>query len=101
MKKTLEEIAREFGISFEKAKEEFKDIRPDGYLKRLFEVPTYDEDTINQVAIDNNEMQYFEWYCDECAAYLNIQEGFNCETGEWECTNCGNVNKINKDNIVM
>lgn len=99
MKKPLSVIAKEFGISFEKAAAEFADKDPDGYSHSEYHVPMYDEDTINETAIENNEMQYFLWYCDNCNAYLNHQFGFRNNDGTWKCEKCGHINYIDKDNL--
>ena len=40
------------------------------------------------------------WFCDDCEAYLNIQKGFNEETGKWKCTECGYDNDVTKNNII-
>ncbi len=34
------------------------------------------------------------WICDECGAVMNEQPGFTEDCGEWTCTKCGFVNKI-------
>ncbi len=34
------------------------------------------------------------WCCDGCGEMLNIQPGFDEDCGEWKCTACGFVNKI-------
>ena len=39
------------------------------------------------------------WFCDNCGEYLNDQEGFTEECGEWKCAECGFVNKIDEDEI--
>ena len=99
MKKSLGVIAREFGISMEKAKAEFAKVQPDGYSKSKWEVPTYNEETINQVAIENGEMQYFEWYCDNCGAHLNHQPFFRQNKGKWKCEICGYENIIDESQL--
>lgn len=40
------------------------------------------------------------WFCDECEAYLNVQLGFSGKGKVWQCSECGHVNDINKDNII-
>lgn len=42
----------------------------------------------------------YDWYCDECNAYLNIQSGFTTNCGTWSCQNCGEVNYINESDIL-
>ena len=39
------------------------------------------------------------WICDGCGTMLNIQPGFNEDCGEWTCTECGFVNKINSSEL--
>ncbi len=34
------------------------------------------------------------WICDECGSVMNEQPGFTEDSGEWKCTKCGFVNKI-------
>ena len=41
-----------------------------------------------------------DWYCDECDAYLNKQDGFTTASDEWECTECGYINDVSEYNIV-
>ena len=40
------------------------------------------------------------WFCDECETYLNVQPGFSAKAGIWQCSECGHINDISKDNIV-
>lgn len=40
------------------------------------------------------------WFCDECDAYLNIQQNFNTDKGTWKCTECDFVNDVSEDNII-
>lgn len=40
-----------------------------------------------------------DWYCDECDALLNDQEGFDISTGKWICKKCGFENDISQNNI--
>ncbi len=39
------------------------------------------------------------WICDGCGTMLNIQDGFNEDCGEWACTECGFVNKIDASEV--
>lgn len=100
MKKPLSRIAKEFGISFAKASLEFADKEIAKHSEN-YGVPMYDEDTINQTAIENKEFQYFDWYCDECDAKLNWQPGFRNNNGTWKCEKCGHINYIDKDNLTL
>ena len=40
------------------------------------------------------------WYCDECDAYLNVQEGFSTKRKAWKCTECGYVNGLTRKDIL-
>ncbi len=40
------------------------------------------------------------WFCDECETYLNIQSGFNTNTGEWKCKKCGYLNDVTDENVI-
>lgn len=42
---------------------------------------------------------YVFWFCDECDAYLNVQEGFEKAKDRFVCKTCGFENDITKDNI--
>ena len=42
----------------------------------------------------------FDWWCDDCGASLNEQDGFNPYCGSWTCTECGCVNDIDEDEVV-
>lgn len=50
---------------------------------------------------DDLEKQFpgIEWYCDQCRAHLNEQEGFDDHLPEWTCTQCGYINPIGIDQI--
>lgn len=39
------------------------------------------------------------WFCDECEAYLNNQEGFNEKSAKHICHNCGYENDTTFDNV--
>ena len=41
------------------------------------------------------------WICDGCGEMLNIQPGFAEDCGEWKCTECGCVNKIDKSELYL
>lgn len=41
------------------------------------------------------------WICDGCGTMLNIQPGFNEDCGEWNCTECGFVNKIDPSELYV
>ena len=40
-----------------------------------------------------------EWYCDECGAHLNEQEGFDDHLPAWKCRVCGYENKLDISEI--
>lgn len=41
------------------------------------------------------------WICDGCGTMLNIQEGFADNEGEWKCTECGFINKIDPSEMYL
>jgi len=41
-----------------------------------------------------------EWYCDGCHAHMNGQPGFTTTSGEWTCTECGEVNDVSPSNVI-
>ena len=53
-----------------------------------------DEDTYN-----GDLYKGVAWYCDECGALLNKQDGFSDTYYSWNCTECGHENFINEDKI--
>lgn len=59
----------------------------------------YDLNTVFEVAANLGKMNMFEWYCDECDAYLNDQDGFKDNNGKWICKECGHENIISKEHI--
>ena len=42
----------------------------------------------------------YDWYCDECNAYLNEQAGFYAGCGTWNCEECGYLNYIDESEIL-
>ena len=38
---------------------------------------------------------------DECNAYLNEQSGFDADCGTWTCKECGYLNYIDENEILM
>lgn len=42
----------------------------------------------------------FDWYCDNCDAYLSAQDGFDADCGCWACTECGHENTIAESEII-
>ena len=42
----------------------------------------------------------YQWYCDDCDASLDEQDGFYPDCGTWTCTECGCLNYIDEDNIL-
>ena len=40
----------------------------------------------------------YDWYCDDCDAYLNDQSGFSTIGGTWRCTECGALNDVSAGN---
>lgn len=52
-----------------------------------------------QLSADEFEDDYVFWFCDECKAYLNNQEGFDRCVSKHICTECGYENDTTFDNI--
>lgn len=40
-----------------------------------------------------------EWFCDNCEALLNNQDGFTTKSNEWVCTICGMRNDVSEHNV--
>lgn len=40
------------------------------------------------------------WFCDDCEAFLNVQEGFTTKHKSWKCTECGYVSDVSRSNII-
>lgn len=61
----------------------------------------YPENYHSFYAGDDLDKQFpgIEWYCDQCRAHLNEQEGFDDHLPEWKCTQCGYTNPIGIDQI--
>ena len=52
-------------------------------------------------SIDDKEKELgVFWFCDECEAFLNVQDGFDVKNGEWKCSECGAVNDVSEGNII-
>jgi len=47
------------------------------------------------------KLSEYDWWCDKCHEYLNDQLGFDAYCGYWKCSNCGNLNKIGKSEIIF
>lgn len=52
-----------------------------------------------QLSADEFEDDYVFWFCDECDAYLNTQEGFSRKATKHICQKCGYENDTTFDNI--
>ena len=39
------------------------------------------------------------WFCDNCEAFLNAQEGFTDRAKTWKCKMCGFNNDVSEDNV--
>ena len=52
-----------------------------------------------ELSADEFEDDYVFWFCDECGAYLNNQEGFDRKADKWVCTSCGYENDTTMDNL--
>lgn len=57
------------------------------------------EDCGYQLSADEFKDDYVFWFCDECDAYLNIQEGFDRTATKHICTKCGYENDTTFNNI--
>lgn len=66
-------------------------------LNYLFHPEAY-EDTYAGDDLDHR-FPGIEWYCDQCGAHLNEQEGFDDQRHIWNCTACGYPNRIEMDAI--
>ena len=40
------------------------------------------------------------WFCDECDAFLNVQEGFSTKRRMWKCSECGHDNGLTLKDIL-
>lgn len=47
------------------------------------------------------KLSEYDWYCDECNAFLNDQSGFDAYCKYWTCSECGHSNKIGKSEILF
>ncbi|MCD8336247.1 MAG: hypothetical protein LUD18_03055 [Lachnospiraceae bacterium] len=52
-----------------------------------------------ELSADEFEDDYVFWFCDECEAYLNDQDGFDRNASKHICQNCGYENDTTLDNI--
>ena len=57
------------------------------------------EDCGYGLSADEYEDDYVFWFCDECNAYLNNQEGFDRKQDKHICRKCGYENDTTFDNI--
>jgi len=46
------------------------------------------------------DLSKISWYCDNCNAYLNDQDGFDADCGTWKCKECGCENLIDESEII-
>ena len=54
----------------------------------------------NEFDDDTKRFPGVEWYCDNCGARLDDQEGFTDHKYVWKCKNCNYKNSISRDNII-
>ena len=52
-----------------------------------------------KLSADEFEDDYVFWFCDECNAYLNNQDGFDCHAAKHICQNCGYENDTTLENV--
>lgn len=57
------------------------------------EVSSFDPET----AFESSRFPGWYWYCDNCEAFLNIQNGFDDHLDSWICTECGFENAISEE----
>jgi len=43
----------------------------------------------------------YDWYCDKCGVKMNNQYGFTATDDEWTCTECGHVNDVSDEYIIL
>lgn len=48
---------------------------------------------------EKSDGQRIEYYCPNCGAILDDQQGFEPSLGTWECTECGHENIITEDDV--
>ena len=52
-------------------------------------------------SVSNREKRFgVFWFCDNCEAYLNVQNGFTTKNGIWRCSECGAQNDVTKNSIL-
>ena len=95
---SAEDIAKELNEPVEVIVEEVSKIDHTEYGIDANSV-MYDLNTSYKIAANLGKMDMFEWYCDNCGAYLGLQEGFTTKKGEWKCTSCGHVSIISKEKL--
>lgn len=95
---SAEDIAKDLNESVETIIEEVSKIDHTEYGIDADSV-MYDLNTSYKIAANLGKMDKFEWYCDNCGAYLGFQEGFTTEKGKWKCTGCGYMNTISKEQL--
>lgn len=54
-----------------------------------------------ELPIKEFEDDYIFWFCDECDAYLNTQDGFDRAAPKHKCTKCGFTNDTTEDNAPL
>ena len=40
------------------------------------------------------------WFCDDCEAFLNVQDGFTTKDKVWKCTECGCLSGVSRRDII-
>lgn len=43
----------------------------------------------------------YVWRCDNCNANFDEQDGFDPYCGQWTCTECGQINYIDEDEVLV
>lgn len=57
------------------------------------------KDCGRQICVDVTKNDDVLWLCDNCGAFLNVQEGFTTKTGIWTCKHCKAENNVGENAI--
>lgn len=68
-----------------------------GYAHRYWETRTWDSKIIALLREWN--LHDFDWYCDNCDAFMNVQPGFEGVEAVWVCAECGTENGIGPSDL--
>lgn len=78
-----------------------RQISETGELEDKLNYLFYPEDYYDTYSGDDLDQRFpgIEWYCDNCGAHLNEQEGFDDHLPAWKCAACGYENQLESDEI--